>query len=1221
MADQAPPTKIIAQQRFVSGIADFPKEGLDTSVYQAGQSIDHRHDPRAITLLPRTVKESGSIVTDLPLWGSTIPTSIDTYIYGNTGNLYKRTTAPVYTLISQIPSSHGNGLFYYPEDDYLYGTSDSTIFRYGQISLGNPQLTNNWLQAAGGVPTNTNSLQLLSASSQYGHAADSATLSVTSDLSIGAWIKPTSLPTVGNTMTLVGKWDESATKRSYKFGIGAVSGYFGTGADSALTITTNTTETPIDSACTGTIGTQTLSATNSSFVAGQQILIHQTQATLATGGVGTVIPCGTFQRTKIQSYTAGTITTVDPLNATYLVGAQVRVVPQYTDVTINTGVTYTAKQWDRATGTGGILAFMCNGTLTVTGHLSAQGRGFFGGSPNYVGEEFIINSYNQGSGNTNTDAGGAAGGGAAGGGGGGAGGNQKGGDGGVGNSFGMNGADGTQGTLTTLLFGAGGGGGGRNNGADVSGGAGGGIILAIAPTIAIAGGVSANGSDGLYTLNSGNPYVSGGGGGSGDVAFFAQTVDFGTSIVTASGGGGNANLGGYYGGTGGAGRVYLDYLTSYTGTTTPTVNAVQDSSLVTSTTYTLQLNISANGTTFDTLTQNVPLTLSTWQQVAVSWKASTSMATFYLNAVSQGTATGTRTAIHDNTSLLYVGANMGAASIGNYYNGLLDDPMILSSTEDATFWQSTLAQQIATNTAFLQAFYKMNGNGNDATANANNLTFVNSPVFVTDVPYPGATTRLDIDQTQVGTGNTYTTPTAVIFDATDELPFTPQRDPQKSIQVNIAAVGTGNWTVGIYNTNNILVTSVTVANAQLHTGLYEFVFPTPWRVLTNFENSYFATFTSTVADGTISTGTSSNLSTAGYTTYFSFLVTDTQCHPISQMLNQMVIGNERYVATFNGLPSSYNPNTLVLPAAWRVRCFALWNEYLAIGCMRGQAITDFDQGRIYFWDGSALTFNFFIDVPEGGVNALLSKGASLYAWAGYTGYLFQYQTGLEGDKIKRVPYILEADTCEIFPGAVTTWRNLLRFGVGGSVNSSTINRGVYSWGSFLTYGFFQQLYRDSLSFDYPVSTGNTGSTVSIGLALPVQNQLLIGWQDGVAFGVDNVSFNNPYASVGSISLLLADDGEAYKQKASLTLVAQHLPLQTGESIQVGVATDRGAFQLSGYNTTVGATKTAIVIPGSLYNEYQTQTFLATATGATTPSVISIAFERDVATGALKLQTT
>ncbi len=1141
MADNPNPP-IVSQQRFVSGESDFPKEGLDQFVYQDGISIDHRHDPRAITLLPKSLKESGSIVTDLPKWAAVYPTTIDTYIYGNTGNIYKRTTAPVYSLLHKAPSSHGNGLFYYPEDDYLYYTSDNQIGRYGPISLSNPQFVDNFLTAQGGVPTNVASVSLASASSQYATHVDAGNLDITSDISMGVYVYPTTLPTAGNSMTLISKWDENASHRSYKFGIGAISAFFGSGTDGALTISSDTTEAPIDSACTGTAGTQTLTATNTSFASGQVILIHQSQGSNA----------GQWERNTIQGYTAGTITLGTSLMGTYTTGAQVRVLKQYSSVTINSGKTYTAKAW---TGTvGGILAFLCSGTVTVTGSISGNSCGFRGGTgaanntnqtqgEGSAGVGTLSNLSNGNGGGTisNGEGGGASGGNGT------SGGSPTSVSGSVpvgGDTVGSN-------DLTTALFG-GGGGGARwspslSSGA-LTGGNGGGLIFITAVTLTVAGTITSTGAAGSQGTSTDARTTAGGSGAGGSILLKAQTATLGTGLITA--GGGSAYSGLYATAVGGDGRVVLDYLTSYTGTTTPTLNPIQDSSLVTTTTYQLQFSVSSNGTTSETLTQNVNLQTSTWQQVAVSWAASSSTATFYLNSVSLGMSVGTRTSINNNASVFAIGSDKGASAFGNFYNGLLNGAMLLNQQTTSAFWFGLLSMFPPTNATGLVTLYEFQNNLTDSTSNAYNLTGVNSPTYSNLVPFAGATTRLDIDQTQVGTGHTYTLPTTIMEDAADEISFTPSRDPQKSIQVNIAAVGTGNWTVTVHDSANHLVTSVTYANATLHTGDFEFVFPTPWRVLTNFTNTYHVHFTSTVADGTITTGTADNLSTAGYTTYFSFLVTDTDYHPISQMLNQMVVGNERYVATYNGLPASYNPNTLVLPAAWRVRCFALWNEYLAIGCWRGNSITDFDQGRIYFWDGSALTFNFFIDVPEGGVNALLSRGSTLYAWCGYTGYLFEYQTGLDGDKIKRVPHILESDICEIFPGAVATWRTLVRFGVGGNVTSSTINRGVYSWGSFLTMGFFQQLYRDSLSFDYPISTGNYGSTVSIGLTQPVQNQLLIGWQDGINYGIDNVSFDNAPSANGSISLLVSDDNDVYKQKNAEIVVVQHLPLLSGESIRL-----------------------------------------------------------------------
>jgi hypothetical protein len=57
---------------------------------------------------------------------------------------------------------------------------------------------------------------------------------------------------------------------------------YGDGSDGVLTISSNTSEAPTDSSCSGSSGATSLSATNASFAADQIILIHQSRGT----GVG-----------------------------------------------------------------------------------------------------------------------------------------------------------------------------------------------------------------------------------------------------------------------------------------------------------------------------------------------------------------------------------------------------------------------------------------------------------------------------------------------------------------------------------------------------------------------------------------------------------------------------------------------------------------------------------------------------------------------------------------------------------------------------------------------------------------------------------------------------------------------------------------------------------------------------------------------------------------------
>src|SRR3972149_431735 len=130
-------------------------------------------------------------------------------------------------------------------------------------------------------------------------------------------------------LLLVSKWNENSDERSYKFDIAGVSAVFGDGSDGALTISSNTTQAPVDSACTGTAAAYALTATNASFATGDKILIHQSRGTGA----------GKWERNEIASYTAGTITCANQLINTYVSGAQVIVLKEYTNVTINTGIT------------------------------------------------------------------------------------------------------------------------------------------------------------------------------------------------------------------------------------------------------------------------------------------------------------------------------------------------------------------------------------------------------------------------------------------------------------------------------------------------------------------------------------------------------------------------------------------------------------------------------------------------------------------------------------------------------------------------------------------------------------------------------------------------------------------------------------------------------------------------------------------------------------------
>jgi hypothetical protein len=366
-----------------------------------------------------------------------------------------------------------------------------------------------------------------------------------------------------------------------------LSNKYGNGSDGALTISENTTEAPIDSSCSGSADSTELSATNASFEADQIILIHQSRGTGA----------GQWELNVIASYTAGTITTKYDLAYTYTDSgasqAQVRVLKQYSDVTIDESVTYTAKAWDG--NVGGILAFLCNGTTTITGTINSNGGrvttttgiGFIGGQRETnklepscgegtvgykVDNKTTANGNGGGCGTRDSD-------------------NNVGGGGGNGTvgatGSGSGGAGGTtagSADLTTMVFGGGSGGNSDAEGGYLPGigGNGAGIVAIFSKNLVISGNITSNGGDGFTQDAGGSSSGSGGSGGAGgSILIKGNDLILGSSLITAAAGSPSSGEHGKpNGASGGVGRVAIHYGTSYSGDSTPSADFTQDSDLV-----------------------------------------------------------------------------------------------------------------------------------------------------------------------------------------------------------------------------------------------------------------------------------------------------------------------------------------------------------------------------------------------------------------------------------------------------------------------------------------------------------------------------------------------------------------------------------------------------------------------------------------------------------------
>lgn len=372
---------------------------------------------------------------------------------------------------------------------------------------------------------------------------------------------------------------------------------FGTGKDGSITVSSNATfqvaSSPFGTNAnafgtfSGTSGNSSGSVTDAygfwtdyTFV-NDYVLIHQTygsgagnwELNVVTGG----IPAGAGSSTLTLKY---------PLQNTYSTGCQIIKCPQFTNFTLNNGVSLSPSVWDNTKF--GIMAFFVNGTATINGSLSSFARGFLGGVSDYyngyqgdsstsLNNQAIVTRNGAGGG------GGYYGNGRKAGGGGGGGNGTAGGAGQPGDSGSAEGGstDGNAG-LTLFTFGGGGGSGGWRSSSGVtvgSGGKGGGGIFIFARNLVVNGSIVASGETGGIRSSGSATSGQGGGGAGGSILIKSEVATLGSSLVTANGGAGGYQGINNDGGPGGEGRIHIDYALSYTGTTSPTIDARQDSTL------------------------------------------------------------------------------------------------------------------------------------------------------------------------------------------------------------------------------------------------------------------------------------------------------------------------------------------------------------------------------------------------------------------------------------------------------------------------------------------------------------------------------------------------------------------------------------------------------------------------------------------------------------------
>lgn len=496
-----------------------------------------------------------------------------------------------------------------------------------------------------------------------------------------------------------------------------------------------------------------------------------------------------------------------------------------------------------------------------------------------------------------------------------------------------------------------------------------------------------------------------------------------------------------------------------------------------------------------------------------------------------------------------------------------------------------------------------------------------SPAFAAAQYGPYEILRID------NSGNTSTIPSAISETSTTYISQTLNNDPLYSVQLEISNKGTGNWTITVHDALNRVVGSVTVANASVSTGFYEFVFSSPLRL--TLGQTYHFHVTTSNATGTIVSTSANTISTGSIVLKAGRLIdTGDYGHYAMQFGNKTLICNERYIAEVE-YNATFDSHRLVFPADAVSTGMTIYNQYVVITAARRNSSDTLSEnlgsGYIFLWDGYSVFFEMALEVPFGIPWAPIANESILqfvangriYQWAGgdFTP-VYEFHGVDEFEAASGKPTI---DAYLKAPRHGSTGRDSLTlFGFPHTSANPNVKVGVYSYGSIK-----MQMPR-AIGFDYVISTGNdevqfdtttTPDTPVTGITM-VKNfgsNLLIAWKDysggTTSYGIDYVNDASDFATAASYESLWVDADKPDKTKLSRAVQLTFRPLPEGVTITPKIKYEREGSWITGTAAVEGDTEAVFTVDPTRFREAKVG-FDITSEDGNRPEIISLTFKID-----------
>ncbi len=264
----------------------------------------------------------------------------------------------------------------------------------------------------------------------------------------------------------------------------------------------------------------------------------------------------------------------------------------------------------------------------------------------------------------------------------------------------------------------------------------------------------------------------------------------------------------------------------------------------------MNLSSDGGGANIQYKTSSTQLSTGVWTHIAGVYDVNAHSITLYVNGVDAGAAdqAGNISSIYNSSYGLGVGARNIGGTPSHFFDGIIDDVRIWNIVRSGSDILNATTTELTGSESNLNAYWKLNNNANDGTANSNTLSPTGSVTYPTDTPFSSG---------GGGGGTSTTTSTFTLISVPSQETLTNQSGTTiKQTKFFYDSLPHGSVNIGNLTKRDTLISGSTFASEQNAYNAYGLVASTtdPRGNVTSFtydsRNLYRATTTNALSQST-----------------------------------------------------------------------------------------------------------------------------------------------------------------------------------------------------------------------------------------------------------------------------------------------------------------------------------------------------------------------------------